>query len=297
MFSILQKDARIYDTCVHVLAALALLAFLATPASAQETPSDPPDNIVQADPAQVVATVDGAPITLNAVLAFINQLPPRYRQAPFAALYDSVLNELISTHLAAKAATIAGVADDPLVQELAARAHDRVVAEAWFDHEINKRITEDALDEEYLNFALETQKQTELRARHILLASKEAAIAAIKRLDAGADFAELASALSQGPSAENGGDLGYFQKGNMLPAFSDASFALAVGTYSPEPVQTIHGWHVIKVEDRRQAVVPPFDEIAPQIAQAMTIEITQNLAAGLRDEANITRTPLDDLRY
>ena len=295
MFSFLQKDARIYDTRTHILAVMALLAFLATPATAQTTPNanDP----TQADPTQVVATVDGEPITLSAVLAFINQLPPRYRQAPFASLYDSVLNELISTHLAAKAATNEGVADNPLVQELAARAHDRALAEAWFDHEINKRITEDALDEEYLDFALETQKQIEVRARHILLTSKEAAIAAIKRLDAGEDFAELAKNLSQGPSAENGGDLGYFQKTEMVPAFSDASFALEVGTYAPEPIETIHGWHVIKVEDRRQAVVPPFDEIAPQIAQAMTIEITQNLAAGLREEADITRTPLGDLRY
>ena len=284
MFSFVQKFAI----------ALLALAWLAHPATAQNqsTPSDIPS-----DPAQVVATVDGEPITLSAVLAFINQLPPRYRQAPFASLYDSVLNELISTHLAAKAATNEGVANDPLVQELAARAHDRALAEAWFDHEINKRVTEDALDEEYLDFALETQKQIEVRARHILLTSKEAAIAAIKRLDAGEDFAELARALSQGPSAEHGGDLGYFQKAEMLPAFSDASFALEVGTYAPEPIETIHGWHVIKVEDRRQAVVPPFDEIAPQIAQAMTIEITQNLAAGLREEADITRTPLGDLRY
>ena len=289
MFSFVQKFAI----------ALLALAWLAHPATAQTTPSasDTPNNPAQADPTQVVATVDGAPITLNAVLAFINQLPPRYRQAPFATLYDSVLNELISTHLAAKAATNEGVANDPLVQELAARAHDRALAEAWFDHEINKRITEDALDEEYLDFALETQKQIEVRARHILLTSKEAAIAAIKRLDAGEDFAELAKNLSQGPSAENGGDLGYFQKTEMVPAFSDASFALEVGTYAAEPIETIHGWHVIKVEDRRQAVPPPFDEIAPQIAQAMTIQITQNLAAGLREEADITRTPLGDLRY
>ena len=151
MFSVLQKFAI----------ALLALAWLAHPATAQNqsTPSDPTQaDPTQADPTQVVATVDGEPITLSAVLAFINQLPPSYRQAPFASLYDSVLNELISTHLAAKAATNEGVADNPLVQELAARAHDRALAEAWFDHEINKRVTEDALDEEYLDFAIETQK-------------------------------------------------------------------------------------------------------------------------------------------
>ena len=288
MFFVLQKSA----VALAVLAAL-----LALPANAQSQNDPNQNSIAQADPAQVVATVNGEPITLNAVLAFINQLPPRYRQAPLASLYDSVLNELISTHLAAKTAAEEDVADDPLVQELAMRARDRVLAEAWFDHEIKKRVTQDVLDEEYLTFAQERQKQIEVRARHILLANKEDASAAIKRLDAGADFAELASELSQGPSAENGGDLGYFQKDSMVPAFGEASFALVVGTYSSEPVQTIHGWHVIKVEDRRPAVVPPFDEVAPQIAQAMTIEITQNLAAELRSEANITRTPLRDLRY
>ena len=70
-------------------------------------------------------------------------------------------------------------------------------------------------------------------------------------LDAGADFAELARARSLGPTAEQGGDLDYFTRENMTPAFAEPAFALEVGAYSRTPVKTDFGWHVIKVEDRR----------------------------------------------
>jgi peptidyl-prolyl cis-trans isomerase C len=94
--------------------------------------------------------------------------------------------------------------------------------------------------------------EEEISARHILLETEEEAKALITELDAGKDFAELAKEKSTGPSAGNGGDLGYLTKGRMVPEFEAAAFALTPGQYGKEPVKTQFGWHVIKVEERRE---------------------------------------------
>jgi peptidyl-prolyl cis-trans isomerase C len=95
--------------------------------------------------------------------------------------------------------------------------------------------------------------EEEISARHILLETEEAAKAVIAELDAGKDFAELAKEKSTGPSAAQGGDLGFFTKGRMVPEFEAAAFdALTPGEYGKEPVKTQFGWHVIKVEERRE---------------------------------------------
>jgi peptidyl-prolyl cis-trans isomerase C len=95
-----------------------------------------------------------------------------------------------------------------------------------------------------------TPPEEEISARHILVEAEEEAKALITELDAGKDFAELAKEKSTGPSAGNGGDLGYFTKGRMVPEFEAAAFALEKGQYGKEPVKTQFGWHVIKVEER-----------------------------------------------
>lgn len=93
--------------------------------------------------------------------------------------------------------------------------------------------------------------QKEIRARHILLRSKANADEIIKKLDMGDGFVSLAKRFSTGPSGPKGGDLGYFGKGMMVPAFEEAVFALKIGEISP-PVKTEFGWHIIKVEDIRR---------------------------------------------
>jgi peptidyl-prolyl cis-trans isomerase C len=104
-----------------------------------------------------------------------------------------------------------------------------------------------------------------VRARHILVRTQEEAEAIIEQLDAGADFAELAVEKSTDPGKGDGGDLGYFGPGQMVEPFEEAAFALEVGAYTKEPVQTQFGWHVIKVEDRRAQQPPAFEDVKEQI--------------------------------
>jgi peptidyl-prolyl cis-trans isomerase C len=89
----------------------------------------------------------------------------------------------------------------------------------------------------------------------------------IKQLDGGKDFAELAKEKSTDPNKADGGDLGYFTKGRMVKEFEDAAFSLEKGTYSKTPVKTDFGFHVIKVEDKRDAPPPPLDQVKDQVRQ------------------------------
>lgn len=245
--------------------------------------------------AKVVATIDGEDISLNLVIAMMRQLPPQYRDQPFDVLYDPVLDDIIDTRLAAREAKRSGVADDPLIQELAQRAYDRVMAEAWISINIQQQITDDMVDARYAELINNTSAREEISARHILVDSMDAATDIIRRLDDGEDFATLAKALSTGPSAPNGGNLGYFKRGDMVPSFSDAAFDLDVSKYTDTPVRSDYGWHVIMVEDKRTIDLPPLENIRGQLIEIMTAEQATMQADNLYQKAKIRRLGLDQI--
>lgn len=250
---------------------------------------------IQDNVAKVVATIDGEDITLNLVMAMMRQLPPQYRDQPFDVLYHPVLDDIIDTRLAAREAEQSGIADDPLIRELAERAYDRVMAEAWISITIKQQITDDMIEARYTELRDDISSREEIRARHILVTSKEDAKAIIERLDDGEDFATLAKELSTGPSAPNGGDLGYFRRGDMVPSFSDAAFDLDIANYSKNPVESDYGWHVIKIEDRRVNDLPPLELIRQQLVEVMTAEQATILADELYKKATIRQLGLDQL--
>ncbi len=158
------------------------------------------------------------------------------------------------------------------------------------------RPTIEVTDEEVAAFYNENpqffETSEQVHARHILFtvdenadeeadaSAKAGAEAAHQRAVAGEDFAELAKELSQGPSGPNGGDLGFFEKARMVPAFADAAFALEPGEISPV-VKTQFGYHVIKVEDRRGAGTISLDEADARIRQMLTNQKAGDTTAAL----------------
>ena len=243
-----------------------------------------------------VLTINGQGYSLNLVGSIINQLPENVRNQPIDVYYNSVIDDIVDTKLTANAAIESGLAENPLLKEIAERAYDRVIAEAWLNDALNQRITDDMINQSYNDLVADTESRTETRARHILLDSKDAADAAIKRLDAGEDFTALAKELSTGPSGPNGGELGYFRRGAMVPSFELASFAMEIGSYSKEPIQTQFGWHVIKVEDRRVADAPALADVRDQLRSSISVKIAGSIIAELRSQAEITRLSLDEVR-
>jgi len=164
------------------------------------------------------------------------------------------------------------------------------------------KVGDDDLKAEYERTYVQVTGEQEVHARHILLQLKRDASAAednalrqraqeiTQRLRAGADFAKLARELSDGPSASQGGDLGYFRRGVMVAEFEKVAFSLPIGAVS-DPVRTQFGWHVIQVIDRRKAPPPPFDTVKEELRQKLQRDqadrLTQDYLTSLRKDAAI----------
>ena len=265
-------------------AATMMMGGLATSAQAQdETPL-------------TVLTIDGKDFSLNLVGSIISQLPEDVRNQPLGSYYNNVIDDMIDTKLSADAARRSGLSENPLLKEIAERAMDRVLAEAWLNDELNRRISEEMIVKSYNDLVADTESRTEVRARHILVNTKEDAMAAIAKLEAGADFADLAKELSTGPSGPNGGELGYFKRGAMVPSFEVASFNLTAGEITKEPVQTQFGWHIIKVEDRRIADAPALDAVRAQLKSTISVKLAGNIISELRSNALISNLSFEEVR-
>jgi len=130
--------------------------------------------------------------------------------------------------------------------------------------------------------------EQEVRARHILVETEDEAKAVKAELDKGADFAELAKKKSKDPGASDGGDLGFFTKEQMVPEFSAVAFALEPGKIS-DPVKSQFGWHIIKVEEKRNRKAPEFDQVKAQIETYVTRKAQADYVGKLREAAKIER--------
>jgi peptidyl-prolyl cis-trans isomerase C len=267
----------------QLVAALGIL-LLSTPVWAQQ-PS--------ADEDTVVAIVDGVAVHRSELEEVARGLPEQFRQMPLQVLYGILLDRVIDFRLLANEAERLDVADDPAVETALARARADVLRDALVQQKIREETTADKLRERYEGLKQsEDFAQEEVHARHILTESEQEAKAVIEELQGGADFAALAEERSVGPSAEGGGDLGFFRREQMVPEFAEAAFALDPGEITTEPVQTQFGWHVIKVLDRRTAE-PTFAESEPQLRQELARDVVTALVADLREDAEIERFNLD----
>ena len=261
--------------------------------AAQQPAADQPAAVQPADDDPVVAIVNGVAVHRSQLEETAHGLPEQYRQMPMQVLFGILLDRVIDFQLLANEAERQNLAADPGVQVALAEARTNVLRDALIRRKIEEGTTDAKLHERYDqlkksdNFA-----QPEVHARHILLKSKEDAMAVIQQLQAGADFATLAQQRSTGPSAANGGDLGFFRKDQMVPPFAEAAFALQPGQITTEPVQTQFGWHVIKVFERRTAE-PSFEDSQQQLRQDLAREIVTALVANLHEGAKIERFNLD----
>jgi peptidyl-prolyl cis-trans isomerase C len=161
----------------------------------------------------------------------------------------------------------------------------RALRDAFFDAKINDAVTEADAKKVFDEKVAGMKPEQEIHARHILVATEDEAKDIAERLKKGEDFAALAKEKSMDSGAE-GGDLGFFSRGQMLKPFEDAAFALDVGEISA-PVQTQFGWHIIKVEEKRDQPLPSFDQVKEAIVSQLVQAKAQEIVTGLRDSAEI----------
>lgn len=260
------------------LPSLALTAMMALPLAAETQP----------DASTVVARVNGDEITLGHVIATVAALPPQYQQAEDDVLFDFVLEQLIQQQLL-------GQQQDGLnkLNTLRLKNEERSLlavqtVTALTDTVVTDEAIQAAYDAQYNDFAGED----EFDASHILVETEEQANDLKAQLDDGADFAELARAHSTGPSGPNGGALGWFGKGQMVPEFETAVVALEKGQVS-DPVQTQFGWHVVKLNDKRKTEAPALDAVREELAQTVQQDAIQARIDELTQQAQIDRPALE----
>ncbi|MDP2119619.1 MAG: peptidylprolyl isomerase [Hoeflea sp.] len=239
----------------------------------------------EADP--VVATVAGVEILASELAMAVGDLDPQFARLPDEQRRVAALAAVIDIKTLARKAEAEKLDQTEDFKKLMAFQRDRALHNAIFKSTVVDPVTDADIKARYDKEVAATPPEEEVSARHILVATEEEAKALIAELDAGKDFAELATEKSSDSSAAQGGDLGYFTKGRMVPEFEAAAFALQAGEYAKQPVQSQFGWHVIKLEDRRPTTLPAFEDVADQVRQVVMRERYGDLIKASREEVEI----------
>ena len=261
-------------------------------APAQAAPAAPapaaPASAAQADADPVVVTVNGTPIRASEVALAEEDIGPGLPQVQPAQRREYVISFLTDMTVLAQAAEAQKLDQSAEFKQRMNYARTKALMEALLNAEAKKAVTEEAKKATYEEFVKSTKPEMEVRARHILVDNEAKAKEIDAKAKAGADFATLAKENSK-DSAEDGGDLGYFTKEQMVPEFADAAFKLDKGQVS-DVVKTQFGYHIIKVEDKRQKPVPTYDQVQDQIDQYLVRKAQTELVTKLRNDAKVEKT-------
>jgi peptidyl-prolyl cis-trans isomerase C len=240
-----------------------------------------------ADDKKVLAKIGSAEITEGEAAMAAVDLDPQFGKLPPEQRRLAAISALIDIKaMALKGAESKLDATDAFKSRMSF-LHDRALHNAYFESEVINKITDEEVRARYDKELAATPPQNEIRARHILVKTIEEAKDIIKQLDGGASFEELAKAKSTDGAAAQGGDLGYFSSGQMVPEFEKAALALEVGAYTKEPVQTQFGFHVVKVEDKRAKAQPEFDKVKDQVRNIVLQENYVKSVKAIRDELKV----------
>jgi peptidyl-prolyl cis-trans isomerase C len=247
----------------------------AAPAAANKPATTPPP----------VAVVDGTAISRDAYDDYLKGL---LRGKPASDVTaeekNQVLDQMINMQLIATQAEKDGLEKDPDVATRIALVRTQILADAAAQKYVKSNEPSD--QELHSAYDAATDK-TEYHASHILVPTKEKAEQLIKKIKGGAKFADVAKAESTDNSKTNGGDLGWFTSARMVKPFGDAVKGLKKGETTPDPVQTQYGWHIIRLEDTRDA---PFDQMKGQLTNGIMQKKFQEYIESLKKTAKIEKS-------
>jgi len=286
--------------CAVAIGALSLAGCGTDDRSAAQTPLTSEERTTAAAPAEpqwllaaidgdykapagtVIARINGAPLTELDLEVLEERMSEPMRRA-------QLLEQVKEIRLLAQRARAEGLDENPRVQARLRHVVDNQLANDYLtDYLESLDITDAQVQAVYDEFVASLPDEVEFRASHILVAEEEQAQELIVALDEGADFAELASTHSMDPgSGAQGGDLGWFMTEQMVPEFSAGVMALEPGNYSPQPVQSDFGWHIIYLDDQREVAPPTLDMLRSQLENEIRRKAIETLIDDLRAEANI----------
>ncbi len=246
-------------TFLKTSAAVAFMALALAPAAqAQDAPKED----------KVVAIVNGHEIRVSEVQMATDDIIGQLPDLPPKLRFPFVVEYLIERHLLAQYAVKDGIADTEEYKRRLALYQAKALRDAYFFQKIRPMVTEEEMKAAYDQEAAKLQQTERVRARHILVATEDEAKDILARLKKGEKFEDLAKQFSLDGSKDYGGDLGYFTAPEMVPEFSKATFALKVGETS-QPIKTDFGWHIIRLEDRKQGAAQPYDQVKAAIRNVL----------------------------
>ena len=255
-----------------VAVAALLAAVSAAPAAAQD---------------KVIATVDGKALTESDLKLAEADIGPDLGSIPEGQRRRVLVEYLIENQLFAAAAEADKLGAGPAVDERMAYWKRRSLRDLYFDKSVKGAVQEADAKKFYEEQVKGMKPEEEVRAKHILVEDEAKAKEIVDKLKAGGDFAALAKENSKDPgSKDNGGDLGFFGRQQMVPEFEEAAFKLAKDEISA-PVKSQFGFHIIKLEEKRQKAVPSFETFKERIVASMVHQKAQTIGTGLREKAKI----------
>ena len=235
----------------------------------------------------VVAKVGEKELTRLEVFNFMQTMPAETRQMPMDQLFPLVQNQIINMALVKEKAANVNLDNDPLVKQQLAAAKENIIPVVFMQREVEKAITEDRLKAAYEQYKANFPEVEEAKASHILVDDEALAGELINQLNEGASFEELAKENSKDSTAKDGGNLGFFAKTDVVPEFGEAAFSQEIGTVSQEPVKSEFGYHVIKVEERRQRPPADYEQAKPFLAGQLRNIVTTEVVQEWREEAGV----------
>ena len=241
----------------------------------------------QADP--VVAKVNGTEIRESDLVSAEQDIGQNLPPLQPDAKRDYLITYVSDMMLVAKAAEDKKLGDTDDFKRKLALARSKLLMDALLQNEAKAAVTDAAMRKVYDDAIKEIGEEQEVQARHILVETEDDAKTVLASIKKGGNFDAIAKEKSKDPgSKDNGGDLGYFSKDQMVPEFAEAAFKLDKGQLS-DPVKTQFGWHIIKVEDKRTKPAPEFDQVKDQVETYVVRKAQAELVQKLRAEGKIER--------
>lgn len=242
---------------------------------------------------KVVATVNGKPLTEFDMNQAEQEIGADIGQLPGPTKRRVLVEYLIENQIFADATETDKLDSGANFEARLKYWKRRAMREAFFDKSIMSTVTDEDAKKYYDEQVKQLKPEEEVQARHILVDGEDKAKDLAQKIKGGADFAQLAKENSKDPgSKEDGGMLGYFGRNQMVPEFEKAAFDLKKGEVSA-PVKTQFGWHIIKVEDKREKQPPPFEQIKDRIKGSLVHRKAQEVAGALRAKAKIEYVDAD----
>ncbi len=232
----------------------------------------------------VAAVVNGKNIMVDDIKVAYNANPAIQKKTSFDEFYAKTLDIFVDGEVVYQAAVEAKVLETPEYQQQLKGLKEELARKIYLEKNVRAQVDDKAVGKLYKDYKNTFQGEKEIKAKHILVQSEDKANEVIAKLQKDGQFDKLAKEYSKEPA-----ELGYFTKDMMVPEFADAAFALKKGQYSKKPVKTQFGYHVILVEDIREAKPQPLSKIEPQLKNMLAQKAMGDLIKGLQDKATVVK--------